>query len=81
MISLISISKSEAAIPIISPTTQRASIQDGAGVSPCCYTGSGAIIAKVDLGIATGKRKYDKRQTEKKRDWERQKARLIREHG
>ncbi len=38
-------------------------------------------IAKVDLGIAKGKRKYDKRETEKKRDWERQKARLVREHG
>lgn len=38
-------------------------------------------IAKVDLGIATGKKKYDKRQAEKKRDWDRQKARLIREHG
>ena len=38
-------------------------------------------IAKVDLGIARGKRKYDKRQTEKKRDWERQKSRLLREKG
>jgi SsrA-binding protein len=38
-------------------------------------------VAKVDLGIAAGKRKYDKRQSEKQRDWERQKARLIREHG
>jgi len=38
-------------------------------------------IAKVDLGIASGKRKYDKRQAEKARDWDRQKARLLREHG
>ena len=38
-------------------------------------------IAKVDLGIARGKRKYDKRQTEKKRDWERQRSRLLREKG
>jgi SsrA-binding protein len=37
-------------------------------------------IAKVDLGIARGKRKYDKRQTEKKRDWDRQKSRLLREN-
>ena len=34
--------------------------------------------AKVDLAVATGKRKYDKRQTEKSRDWQRQKARLVR---
>jgi SsrA-binding protein len=36
-------------------------------------------IAKVELGLARGKRKVDKRETEKKRDWQRQKARLMRE--
>jgi SsrA-binding protein len=36
-------------------------------------------IAKVELGIARGKRKIDKRETEKKRDWQREKARLMRE--
>ncbi len=36
-------------------------------------------IAKVSLGIAKGKRQYDKRQTEKQRDWDRQKARVLRE--
>jgi SsrA-binding protein len=38
-------------------------------------------IAKVELALARGKRKADKRQTEKKRDWSRQKARLLREQG
>ncbi len=38
-------------------------------------------IAKVTLGIARGKRKYDKRETEKKRDWQRQKERLLRDMG
>ena len=38
-------------------------------------------IAKVELGLARGKRKVDKRQSEKKRDWQRQKARLLREKG
>ncbi|MHA1601232.1 MAG: SsrA-binding protein SmpB [Alphaproteobacteria bacterium] len=38
-------------------------------------------IAKIQLGLAKGKRKVDKRQTEKKRDWQRQKARLMRERG
>jgi SsrA-binding protein len=36
-------------------------------------------IAKVELGVARGKRKIDKRETEKKRDWQREKARLMRE--
>lgn len=36
---------------------------------------------KVLIGIGTGKRKVDKRETEKKRDWNRQKSRLMRERG
>ena len=38
-------------------------------------------IAKVELGLAKGKRQVDKRETSKRRDWERQKARLLRERG
>ena len=38
-------------------------------------------IAKVELALARGKRKYDKRQSAKTKDWERQKARLMREKG
>ena len=38
-------------------------------------------IAKVRLGIARGKRQYDKRATTKERDWQRQKARLLRDHS
>lgn len=36
-------------------------------------------IAKLELGLAKGKRQVDKRETEKKRDWQREKARLMRE--
>ena len=38
-------------------------------------------IAKVQLGLAKGKKLHDKRETEKKRDWQRQKGRLMREKG
>lgn len=38
-------------------------------------------IAKVQLGLGKGKRKVDKRDTEKERDWNRDKARLMREKG
>jgi SsrA-binding protein len=38
-------------------------------------------IAKVELGVAKGKKMHDKRQTEKSRDWARDKARLIRARG
>ena len=38
-------------------------------------------IAKIELGLAKGKRMYDKRETKKKQDWQREKARLMRERG
>jgi SsrA-binding protein len=37
--------------------------------------------AKVELGLAHGKRKADRRQAEKDRDWQRDKARLMRARG
>src|SRR5271154_1239171 len=37
--------------------------------------------AKVELGLAHGKRKADKRQAEKDRSWQRDKARIIRARG
>jgi SsrA-binding protein len=33
---------------------------------------------KCEIGLAKGKKQHDKRETEKKRDWEREKARLMR---
>ncbi len=33
--------------------------------------------AKLELAIAQGKKEYDKRETEKQRDWQREKARLF----
>jgi SsrA-binding protein len=36
-------------------------------------------IAKVELGIASGKKQHDKRETEKKREWQREKSRLMRD--
>lgn len=38
-------------------------------------------IAKLELGVARGKKMHDKRQTEKKRDWQREQARLLRRKG
>jgi len=33
---------------------------------------------KLEIGLAKGKKQYDKRESEKERDWQREKARLIR---
>jgi SsrA-binding protein len=38
-------------------------------------------VAKVQLGLAKGKRKEDKREADKTRDWQREKARLLRNKG
>lgn len=37
--------------------------------------------AKVEIALARGKKLHDKRETEKKRDWGREKARLLRDRG
>jgi len=37
--------------------------------------------AKVELAVARGKKLHDKRETEKKRSWQREKARVMREKG
>ncbi len=33
---------------------------------------------KLEIGLAKGKKQYDKRESEKRKDWEREKARLMR---
>ncbi len=37
--------------------------------------------AKVEIALAKGKKLHDKRETEKARDWQREKGRLLREKG
>lgn len=37
--------------------------------------------AKIELGLAKGKKLHDKRETDKKRDWDREKGRLMRSKG
>jgi SsrA-binding protein len=36
---------------------------------------------KVDIGLAKGKKQHDKRQSEKEREWAREKQRLMRDKG
>jgi SsrA-binding protein len=33
---------------------------------------------KVEIALATGKKQHDKRETEKERDWNREKGRILR---
>lgn len=52
--------------------------REGATMVPLKLYFNDRGIAKLELGLARGKRQYDKRQTEKKRDWQREQARLLR---
>lgn len=38
-------------------------------------------VAKLEIGLAKGKKLYDKRETEKNRDWQRDKARIMKDHS
>lgn len=55
--------------------------RDGVTLVPVSMYFNKRGIAKVDLGLARGKKQHDKRQTTKERDWGRDKARLLRDRG
>jgi len=55
--------------------------RDGITLVPLSIYFNDRGIAKVELGLAKGKKKGDKRETEKTRDWEREKSRLMRDKG
>ncbi|WP_108663610.1 SsrA-binding protein SmpB [Acuticoccus kandeliae] len=55
--------------------------QEGLTLVPLRIYFNARGIAKVLIGLARGKKTHDKRETEKKRDWQRDKARLLRERG
>jgi SsrA-binding protein len=55
--------------------------REGATAVPLSVYFNERGIAKLELGIARGRRAYEKRELEKKRDWQRDKARLMREKG
>jgi SsrA-binding protein len=55
--------------------------RDGATLVPLRLYFNSRGIAKLALGVARGKRKYEKREAEKKREWERERGRLMRDKG
>lgn len=55
--------------------------RDGMTVVPLRVYFNSRGLVKIQLGVARGKKIHDKRQTEKKRDWGREKARLLRNNN
>ena len=58
-----------------------ASAREGMTLVPLVLYFNHNGTAKIKIGIAKGKKNVDKRETEKKRDWQKQKARLLRSHN
>lgn len=55
--------------------------RDGMTIVPTKLYFNDRGIAKCELALARGKKMHDKRQTEKDRSWQREKARVMREKG
>ncbi len=55
--------------------------RDGMTVVPLKLYFNDRGRAKLELAVARGKKNHDKRETEKQRDWGREKARLLRDRG
>jgi SsrA-binding protein len=55
--------------------------RDGMTIVPLKLYFNDRGMAKVEIALAQGKKLHDKRETEKKRDWQREKGRLLREKG
>ena len=55
--------------------------KDGCTVVPLSLYFNKRGLAKISLGIAEGKKKADKREVIKKRDWEREKHRLLKNNN
>lgn len=55
--------------------------QKGVTIVPLSLYFNKRGIAKVELGLAKGKKQYDKRETEKQRDWDREKQRIMKDHN
>jgi SsrA-binding protein len=53
--------------------------KDGATIVPIRLYFDARGLAKIKIALAKGKKQYDKRQTVKERDWNRQKARLLKD--
>lgn len=55
--------------------------REGYTIVPTRLYFNGRGLAKVEIALAKGKQLHDKRETQKNRDWNRQKGRIMREKG
>ena len=58
-----------------------ATSREGMTIAPLRMYFNQRGMVKLEIALAKGKKVHDKRQTEKKRDWQREKGRLLRDRG
>tara|TARA_R110002124_G_scaffold64985_2_gene177640 strand:+ start:448560 stop:449066 length:507 start_codon:yes stop_codon:yes gene_type:complete len=58
-----------------------ASTRDGYSIIPMRLFFDDRGYAKLDIGLGKGKKEFDKRETSKQRDWNKQKNRVLRDAG
>lgn len=59
----------------------RSTTRDGMTIVPLKLYFNSRGRVKLEIAVARGKKTHDKRETEKRRDWGREKARLLRDRG
>ena len=59
----------------------QATAREGMTVVPLKLYFNDRGVAKLEIALGKGKKLHDKRETEQKRDWQRDKARLMRDRG
>ena len=55
--------------------------REGYTIVPLRLFFNGRGLAKIEIALAKGKQTHDKRETIKKRDWQKQKSRIMRDRG
>lgn len=55
--------------------------REGYTIVPLRLYFNGRGVAKLEIALAKGKKLHDKRETQKKRDWSRQKHKIMKEQG
>jgi len=55
--------------------------RQGMTIVPLCLYFNDRGKVKLEIALAKGKKAHDKRETIKQRDWQRQKSRLLKDHG
>ena len=79
---IVSQANTDQIIPVARTSSMAGAVQkEGKTIVPLKLYFNDKGRAKLELALARGKKLHDKRETEKKRDWQREKSRLMKNLG